>query len=145
MRFIVMSGTIPNLSEQIEMGAFDVFQIPYSALQREHEELIAKASNSGAGIVIRGGGARGIPLREEGKLWEIWQRANLDDLRGGMTRMEFTFRFTISNPDLDTAIVGTLNLNHLRENLGALQRGPLAPDLYAEAKRRLGGTVSAPN
>ena len=35
-----MSGTIPNLSDHIEMGVFEVFQIPYSALQREHEDLI---------------------------------------------------------------------------------------------------------
>src|SRR5260370_611115 len=33
VRFIGMSGTLPNLPEQIEMGVFDVFQIPYSAVQ----------------------------------------------------------------------------------------------------------------
>lgn len=144
VRFIGISGTMPNLSEQIEMGVFDVFQIPYSAIQREHEELIGKASNSGAGIVIRGGVARGAPLKEDGKPWDIWKAASLDDLLGGMTRMEFTFRFTISNPDLDTTIVGTLNLDHLQENLAALQQGPLAPDVYAEAKRRLAAAGSGP-
>jgi aryl-alcohol dehydrogenase-like predicted oxidoreductase len=144
IRFIGMSGTIPNLSEHIEMGVFDVFQIPYSALQREHEELIGKASDSGAGIVIRGGVARGGPLKEDGKLWDIWQKAGLDDLLGGMTRMEFTFRFTISNPHLDTTIVGTLNLGHMRENLVSLRKGPLAPDVIAEAKRRLAAAGSGP-
>ena len=29
------------------MGVFDVFQIPYSALQREHEELIVAAAAGG--------------------------------------------------------------------------------------------------
>ena len=38
VRFVGMSGTLPNLTDQIEMGVFDVFQIPYSAVQREHEE-----------------------------------------------------------------------------------------------------------
>src|ERR1700681_3520292 len=42
LRFIGVSGTLPNLVEQIDSGVFDVFQIPYSALQREHENIIAK-------------------------------------------------------------------------------------------------------
>src|SRR5262249_53385330 len=41
VRFIGVSGTLPNLVEQIEMGIFDAFQIPYSALQREHEVVIS--------------------------------------------------------------------------------------------------------
>jgi hypothetical protein len=34
---------------------------------------------------------------------------------------------------------------HLQDNINALQQGPLPPDLYAEAKRRLEGTGSAPH
>lgn len=41
-RFVGMSGTLPHLKEHIGMGVFDEFQIPYSALQREHETLIEK-------------------------------------------------------------------------------------------------------
>src|SRR3984957_5455950 len=61
VRFIGVSGTLPNLVGQIEMGVFDAFQIPYSALQRDHEDVIARASEAGAGIIIRGGVARGAP------------------------------------------------------------------------------------
>ena len=43
------------------MGVFDVFQIPYSAVEREHEAAIATAAQKGAGIVIRGGAAKGAP------------------------------------------------------------------------------------
>src|SRR6185295_2511645 len=53
VRFIGMSGTLPNLPDQIRMGVFDVFQIPYSAVQSEHEELITEAAKAGAGTVIR--------------------------------------------------------------------------------------------
>jgi aryl-alcohol dehydrogenase-like predicted oxidoreductase len=63
VRFIGVSGTLPNLAEQIEMGVFDAFQVPYSALQRDHEEVISKAAAAGAGIIIRGGVARGRPDR----------------------------------------------------------------------------------
>jgi hypothetical protein len=48
-----VSGTIPNLSDQVDKGVFDAFQMPYSALQRDHEGVIAKASKAGAGIIIR--------------------------------------------------------------------------------------------
>src|SRR6266581_3216427 len=36
-------------------------QIPYSAVEREHEAVISAAAQSGAGIVIRGGAAKGAP------------------------------------------------------------------------------------
>ena len=41
------------------MGVFDVFQIPYSALQPEHEQLISDAAAAGGGTVIRGGVVKG--------------------------------------------------------------------------------------
>ena len=53
VRFIGMSGTLPHLTDHIAMGVFDVFQIPYSAVEREHEGAIATAAQKGAGIVIR--------------------------------------------------------------------------------------------
>jgi aryl-alcohol dehydrogenase-like predicted oxidoreductase len=146
VRFIGMSGTFPHLPDHIAMGVFDVFQIPYSAVEREHEAAIAAAAQKGAGIVIRGGAAKGAPTegKQAGLQWERWRQAHLDDLLDGMTPMEFILRFTFTNPDLDTTIVGTINPAHLQTNLDILQQGPLPPDLYAEAKRRLAAAGSAP-
>jgi aryl-alcohol dehydrogenase-like predicted oxidoreductase len=144
VRFIGISGTLPNLPEQIAMGVFDTFQIPYSALERDHEALIEQASGAGAGIIVRGGAAKGGPGKEQGASWEVWQRAAIDDLLGGMSRMEFVLRFTFSLPDLDTTIVGTIDPDHLQDNLHALSAGPLPADLYAEAKRRLAAAGSEP-
>ena len=147
IRFIGMSSTLPNLAEHIAMGVFDVFQIPYSALQREHEEVITQATQAGAGVVIRGGAAKGVPSEEEkqqGSAWDLWERARLDEILDNMTRMEFILRFTFAHPDLHTNIIGTINLDHLRENLNTLQKGPLPENLYAEAKRRLTAAGTAP-
>lgn len=146
VRFIGMSGTFPHLMDHIAMGVFDVFQIPYSAVEREHETAIAAAARQGAGIVIRGGAAKGAPTegKQAGLQWERWRQAHLDDLLDGMTPMEFILRFTFTNPDLDTTIVGTVNPAHLRTNLDILQQGPLPSDLYEEAKRRLAFAGSAP-
>ena len=51
--------------------------------------------------------------------------------------MTFILRFTFSHPDMDTNIVGTINPAHLQDNINALLKGPLPPDVYTEAKRRL--------
>jgi aryl-alcohol dehydrogenase-like predicted oxidoreductase len=146
VRFIGMSGTLPHLIDHIAMGVFDVFQIPYSAVEREHEAAIATASQKGAGIVIRGGAAKGAPTegKQAGLQWERWRRAHLDDLLDGMTPMEFILRFTFTNPDLDTTIVGTIDPAHLQTNLDILAQGPLPPDLYEEAKKRLAAAGSEP-
>jgi aryl-alcohol dehydrogenase-like predicted oxidoreductase len=144
VHYIGMSGTLPNLTEQIAMGVFDVFQIPYSALERDHEKLMSQAAAAGAGIVIRGGAAKGGPGKEEGNFWQKWQDVHIDDLLDGMDRMEFTLRFTYTNPDLDTTIVGTVNPDHLQDNINALLKGPLSDEIYDEAKRRLAAAGSAP-
>ena len=113
---------------------------------RRRGRVAARRPQKGAGIVIRGGAAKGAPT--EGKQarlqWERWRQAHLDDLLDGMTPMEFILRFTFTNPDLDTTIVGTINPAHLQTNLDILQQGPLPPDLYEEAKQRLAAAGSAP-
>jgi len=146
VRFIGMSGTLPNLRDHIAMGIFDVFQVPYSAVEREHEDVISRAAEAGAGIVIRGGAAKGAPSTEKqtGLQWDRWKRAQLDDLLDGMTSVEFVLRFTFSHPHMQTTIVGTVNPAHLQANLVALEKGPLPSDVYVEAKRRLGAAGLMP-
>ncbi|MEX2446185.1 MAG: aldo/keto reductase [Dehalococcoidia bacterium] len=148
VRFIGASSSVPRLPELIDAGIFDAFQIPYSALQREHEPWITRAAEAGAGTIIRGGAARGaaseekdwsVPVIgvEEDRPRSLWERAGLDDLLDGMGRHEFILRFTLSHPDLHTTIVGTARPDHLQANLDAARKGPLPADLYAETKRRL--------
>lgn len=150
VRFLGMSSVLPDLLDHIEMAVFDVFQIPYSALQPEHEEAIGTAARAGAGTIIRGGVARGAPAPDQDperghEFWrsflrerrDLWERAQLDELLEGSSRMEFLLRFVLGHPDLHTTIVGTSNPEHLAANLAAARKGPLAQGLRAEAKRRL--------
>jgi aryl-alcohol dehydrogenase-like predicted oxidoreductase len=139
VRWIGVSATQPHLETYISWGVFDSFQIPYSALEREHEELIQAASDSGAGVIVRGGVARGEPGAGLGKKdrWARWEAAGLDDLLDeGETRTGFLLRFTNAHPGMNTNIVGTMNVDHLKENIAAASR-PLPADTYAEAKTRL--------
>jgi aryl-alcohol dehydrogenase-like predicted oxidoreductase len=148
VRFIGMSGILPNLPDHIAMGVFDVFQIPYSAVQREHEDLITAAAETGAGTLIRGGAARGAPAGDkgwrqgplglpEGEGQRRWESSGMDGVLGDMSRMEFVLRFTLSHPGLSTTIVGTSSVDHLGSNLSVAEKGPLPPDVYEEAKSRL--------
>ena len=148
IRFLGMSGTLPNLEDHIEMGVFDAFQIPYSALERAHEGVIGRAAQSGAGTIIRGGVARGAPDHDPEAapdFWrdsmrqrrDLWESAGLEDLLDGLSRMDFLLRYTLSHPDVHTIIVGTRNPDHLRDNLAAASQGPLSKDVYEEANRRL--------
>jgi aryl-alcohol dehydrogenase-like predicted oxidoreductase len=57
-----------------------------------------------------------------------------------MTPMAFVLRFTLSNPDLSSTIVGTANPEHVRANVATAELGPLPAELYRQAKARLGGT-----
>ncbi|RYG34425.1 aldo/keto reductase [bacterium] len=140
VRFIGISSTEPHLDTYIGWGMFDTFQIPYSALERQHEESIQKATDAGAGVILRGGVARGEPgagLGNEDR-WKTWEAANLDELLDeGETRTGFLLRFTNSHPGMHTNIVGTKNPEHLLENVRAAAQGPLSADTYAEAKKRL--------
>jgi aryl-alcohol dehydrogenase-like predicted oxidoreductase len=150
IRFIGMSGIQPDLADHIAMDVFDAFQIPYSAVQRDHEKLIAEAADQGAGTLIRGGAARGAASEE--KNWRTgpltqepgvgkrnWETSGIEDLlqQAGIGRMEFILRFTLSHPGLSTTIVGTANRAHLASNIALAERGPLPGDLYEEARKRL--------
>lgn len=154
-RFIGMSGTLPHLREHIAMGVFDVFQIPYSALQNEHAELITAASQAGAGTLIRGGAARGAqaddkeaqvgPIGQpEGEGRRRWEASGVDELLDGMPRHEFVLRYTLSHPALSSAIVGTSSVGHFLANVAIAAKGPLPDDLYGEAKRRFDSVTPSP-
>jgi aryl-alcohol dehydrogenase-like predicted oxidoreductase len=150
IRFIGMSGILPHLPDHIAMGVFDAFQIPYSAVQRDHENLVTEAADKGAGTLIRGGAARGAASEE--KNWTVgpltqqagvgqqnWETSGIEDLirQAGIGRQEFILRFTLSHPGLSTTIVGTANPAHLAGNIATAEKGPLPADLYEEAKKRL--------
>ncbi len=47
---------------------------------------------------------------------------------------ELALRFTLSHPDVTTAIVGTTNLKNARANLAAAAKGPLPADVVAKIR-----------
>jgi aryl-alcohol dehydrogenase-like predicted oxidoreductase len=147
VRWIGISTYLPHITAYIESGNFDTFQIPYSALEREHENLIRAAGEGGAGVIIRGGVGRGEPGKGLGQVdrWSLWEKARLDELlEEGESRTGFILRFTLTHPQLSTTIVGTKNPVHLAENVRYAQMGALPVNVYEEAKRRLDSIGCSP-
>ena len=150
VRWLGCSTTLPHLPTFLEWGVFDSFQIPYSALEREHEDWITKSAEAGVGIVIRGGVAQGEPdqataTERRASTWKKFEDAGLDELRDeGDSRTTFILRYTLAHPHSDTNIVGTTSIDHLNENVGGIAKGPLTEDAYAEAKRRLDAAGEKP-
>ena len=145
-RFIGISTTLPDIKSYINWNDFDTFQIPYSTLDRKHEDSISSCNRRGFGTIIRGGVALGEsekkllnsnmltkPIEEQSAInsWKVYEEANLDELRDpDDTPTGFLLRFAISNPNIHTTIVGTTNIQHLKENIKAVAKGPLQPDIY---------------
>ena len=135
-RFIGVSSTAPHLMNFAQTGAFDAFQVPYSALERTHEDMIQKVADAGAGSIVRGGIAQG-GRNQNTERWDLWERSGLNELAGGMNRYEFVLRFTLTHPACQTTIVGTTQRDHLSSNVAAALAGPLPQGVYDEAKERL--------
>lgn len=144
---IGVSSSLPQLPGMIALGVFETFQIPYSCLAPQHGPWMQRASESGAGVILRGGVAHGGPdaVIKRPALDEVWHRAKLDELLPeGMSRAELILRHTLSHPACDTTIVGTSDRRHLEENLRAAARGPLPDDLVEQIRCRVASAGSDP-
>jgi aryl-alcohol dehydrogenase-like predicted oxidoreductase len=153
VRYFGISSRLPLLAEFIDVECFSVVQVPYSALQRTNEEAIAALRASGKAVVARGVTGRGAPGKgwatrpigtADGEVRELWERAELDALLGGMSRIEFMIRFVLSNPDVDVALVGTTNPAHLAADIEFAAKGPLEEDLYCTARKRIAEAGGGP-
>jgi aryl-alcohol dehydrogenase-like predicted oxidoreductase len=144
VRFIGVSTMLPDVEDFLPLGVFDVIQLPYSTLERKHEDVMARAAAADIGLIIRGGAGKGQPARSKGYYWHVWKKAGLDDLLDGMTPTQFILRYTLSNPSLSAAIVGTTSVEHLHENVKTVLAGPLPADVLAETNRRLASVGIAP-
>ncbi len=147
VKWIGSSTTLPDLPEILSWNAFDVMQIPYSALERQHEDWITKAARQGVGIIIRGGVAQGEhnARQESMDRWDVFSKAGLDELLDeGESRSSFVLRYTLSHPDSHTVIVGTTSVEHLNENINTVLKGPLSQSVYSEAKHRMDGVGHSP-
>jgi aryl-alcohol dehydrogenase-like predicted oxidoreductase len=144
-RFVGVSTEMPDLAEFAASGAFDTFQIAWSAIQPKHREAITVAARAGGGTIIRGSIAWGGPDGRTAGDWirVLWDRARLTELLGGMRQPELLLRYALAHPDAHTLICGSTNPAHVTELAAASRNGPLGGDLCAEIERRLAAVRDA--
>jgi aryl-alcohol dehydrogenase-like predicted oxidoreductase len=147
IRFTGIGGTTAyNLARVIRTGQFDVVltAFNYSLLWREAEHAVLPAAREqNMGIVI------GSPLQQgplsrrydaevqSGAPWLSPPRraqfqalyALLDEI--GMPLPELALRFVISNPDISCVLMGARSDVEVEENVAAVEKGPLPPDILA--------------
>lgn len=146
VRVLGISSRLPTLAEFVDVDYFSMLQVPYSALQRQNEDAIAALKQAGKAVVARGVTGRGAPGKRwatrpigtaAGEAQKLWERAGFDELLEGMSRIEFMIRFVLSNDNVDVALVATTDETHLKADVEYAAKGPLDPELYQAAKRRL--------
>jgi len=134
IRDVSLSADDDAAVQAVEMGEFDTLQISYNLLESEPSSIIRAAREKDMGIIIK------EPLaqvayeqpRPEGKQTGGKGRRNDWPLIGDLPRVEANLRWLLNDTDVHTAIVGTTNLEHLKDNIASAQRGPLPDDVYAE-------------
>jgi aryl-alcohol dehydrogenase-like predicted oxidoreductase len=146
VRHLGISTRLPLLAQFVDVAAFSVVQLPYSALQRQNETHLAKLKQAGKAIVARGVTGRGAPAKSwatrpigmsDGQAKDLWARAELGELIGDMPPVEFMIRFALSEAEIDVCLVATTDADHLAADIDYAARGKLEAPLYAEARRRL--------
>lgn len=111
----------------IESGDFDVMQMEYNLLNRTNERNIKLAAEKGISVYIRGGLAKGkltskgFNLPEEKKtkkLEELQTLANQD----AQTLQALALQFLYEETGISTVLLGTKNVDHIKESMELLNR-----------------------
>ena len=153
IRHLGLSTRKPYIQEFLDVDLLSVFQLPYSAIQRQHEDIADSLSSRGKTVVARGVVGRGsvanswssIPIGMKfGQAQSVWEAAGIDEILGGMSRIEFMIRFALMRNSVGICLIGTADASHLEENVRAAEKGPLSAELYDVAVERLAQAGSFP-
>lgn len=144
VKFVGVS--IDELLSDRETEAFplDTQEFTYNILEQKSAlSLMPALSQSKTGIIIKRPIANAVFLldkRPEGTYyassWDRDRKFNTRDLAGDMDPVEFALRFSLSHPDVHTAIVGTTNPKNLERNVYASDGEGLPPDTIEAIENR---------
>jgi aryl-alcohol dehydrogenase-like predicted oxidoreductase len=137
VRFISLSADDEAAQYAVQMGDFDTLQLSYNALLTEPKGVIEAARANDMGIIVKNPIANAIYEKArpagggDAELWDRAQRRLAPAAIGDLSRVEATLRWLLADSDVHTAIVGTTNIDHLRQNVEAARRGALSPEVVA--------------
>ncbi len=135
VRYIGYSGDDADALQAISMGIFDAIQVTFNILnQAALDEVLPAAEQAGIGVVAKRPIANARLLPEDspqyhaGPYWDP-VRALLVDEGAWTDPLECSLRFTLSHPIITSAIIGTTDAAHARENARRARADALSPQL----------------
>ena len=146
-RYIGYSGDGEDALEAIRMGVFDTLQTSFNLVdQHALGEVLPAAQRAGLGVIAKrpiANGALGKAAAPYDYAETYWKRSRQLQIPEGAPQnpVELSIRFTFSHDVIDTAIVGTTNPVHVRENIDMVALSPLPSpilDSLYEQFQRLG-------
>lgn len=147
IRFTAISEDAHEAQACLEAQPYEVLQVDYSMITRQPEEsLFAYTREHGIGIIARMIFGRYVFDRKIKYNWEkpMQDRAEKMRLKEWFARhpdyspTELLLRYVISTPDLNCALVGTADPDHLAENVALANKGPLPQDVLADFRTWVG-------
>ena len=142
-RFIGYSGDGAAARYAVECGAFDTLQTSLSIADQEPISLtLPLALERGLGVIAKRPIANAAwtkaAMPEEEYAYPYWQRLQALDYDFLQTPLaaSVALRFTLAQPGVATAIVGTQNPDRWARNAALLDAGPLPPAEVAAIRAR---------
>ena len=142
VRYLGYSGDDEDAMQAISLGIFDALQVTFNILNQDAlDEVLPAAAGAGMGVVAKRpiANARLLPKDSPhyhaGPYWDP-VRSLLTDEGTWDDPLACSLRFTLSHPVITSAIIGTTDPVHARENAKRAQAEPLSP-LLLEALHKL--------
>jgi len=143
VRYTGYSGDGDDALQAISMGVFDVLQVTFNIIdQSALEEVLPEAERAGMGVVAKRPIANAKLLPSDsphchgGPHWNPVRQLLIDE-GAWDDPLECSLRFTLSHAVINSAIIGTTDVDHARANARRAKAEPLSPQLL-DALHNLG-------
>jgi len=142
-RFIGYSGDSFTARYALEMNVFDCLQTSVNVMDQEAIDLtLPLAAEKGIGVIAKRPIANAVMLRTtvapgsyESEYWDRWQVLDYPELKGE-DPVSIALQFTLAQPAVATAIVGTRRPENFVRNVESLRRTVSSPEIFAALRAR---------